>query len=426
VGSNIHGQGGWQGWNNDPNVGGIVTDTTVLEGAQSLVVNGVDDPVRPFEGYTTGMWTFTAHQYIPADTVGATYFIMLNQYLTIQNWSVQVMMDNASGMVINEGASGGVLDLITDEWVEIRVEIDLDADTQSFYYGGSLLYTGSWTGEVSGGGIANIGAVDLWSNGATDVFYDDLSLAPPAQAEIEVSPEAISDTVVVDSQVTNTLTISNVGTGDLNWSIGESKDACATTGDVPWASASPISGTTPEAGSSDVAVTFDSTGYGVGVYTGSLCIESDAVTNPLVTVPLTMNVTVVPNDPPLAVDDAYTMTQDTTAMFDVLANDSDPDGDPLTITAVGAPANGTASTDGSMVHYTPTAGYSGTDVFTYTITDGENNFDTANVAVVIEPDVPTAITLDTLTSEAPRQAAPLVAALALGMLALGAVYLRRR
>ena len=67
---------------------------------------------------------------------------------------------------------------LTDQWVEIRVEIDLDNDTQSFFYNNVLLYSGTWSGEVSGGGVTSIGAVDLFANGSSVVYYDDLSLAP--------------------------------------------------------------------------------------------------------------------------------------------------------------------------------------------------------------------------------------------------------
>jgi len=57
--------------------------------------------------------------------------------------------------------------------------------------------------------------------------------------------------------------------------------------------------------------------------------------------------------------------------FDVLDGATDPDGDPLTVTNVGQPAHGTASctADGHCT-YTPDAGYTGPDSFTYEISDG--------------------------------------------------------
>ncbi len=60
--------------------------------------------------------------------------------------------------------------------------------------------------------------------------------------------------------------------------------------DIPWASVDPITGTTGAGMSTLLDVTFDSTGLSTGTYTGTLCIESNAVNAPLVPVPLTMTV----------------------------------------------------------------------------------------------------------------------------------------
>jgi len=68
------------------------------------------------------------------------------------------------------------LPLVRGEWVEIRVEIDLDNDTQAVYYGGDLLFQDTWTGGMSGGGILSIAAVDLFANNASAVYYDDMWL----------------------------------------------------------------------------------------------------------------------------------------------------------------------------------------------------------------------------------------------------------
>ncbi len=73
--------------------------------------------------------------------------------------------------------------------------------------------------------------------------------------------------------------------------------------------------------------------------------------------------------------------------FSVLANDSDPDGDTLTITAVTNGLRGTVSTNGTTVTYTPGPGYHGNDTFTYTINDGFGMSDTATVTIYQAPDV---------------------------------------
>ncbi|MBU2953320.1 beta strand repeat-containing protein, partial [Marinobacter sp. F3R08] len=70
----------------------------------------------------------------------------------------------------------------------------------------------------------------------------------------------------------------------------------------------------------------------------------------------------------------------------LLANDSDADGDPLTIQSVQNPANGTVSIDASgNVVFTPDAGFTGEGSFTYTVSDGNGGTDSATVTVAVNP-----------------------------------------
>jgi len=82
-------------------------------------------------------------------------------------------------------------------------------------------------------------------------------------------------------------------------------------------------------------------------------------------------VTITVNRRPVAVDDTATTQPDNPVTVNVLANDSDPDNQPLTITAVTAGTHGTVTTNGMTVTYKPNADYNGTDSFTYTISDGQ-------------------------------------------------------
>jgi outer membrane protein OmpA-like peptidoglycan-associated protein len=93
---------------------------------------------------------------------------------------------------------------------------------------------------------------------------------------------------------------------------------------------------------------------------------------------------------PVAVDDSATVAPNSTSNpIDVLANDSDADGDTLTITNVSTPAHGSVVATGSNVGYTPAANYLGEDTFTYTISDGRGGTASATVHVTIEsPDQP--------------------------------------
>ena len=88
------------------------------------------------------------------------------------------------------------------------------------------------------------------------------------------------------------------------------------------------------------------------------------------------------NDPPQAQDDARQTFEDAMITIDVLDNDTDLDGDSLTILSVNGAVNGTAVIQGNQIKYTPHPHYYGTDTFTYTMSDGEFN-DTAIVTVTI-------------------------------------------
>jgi hypothetical protein len=72
----------------------------------------------------------------------------------------------------------------------------------------------------------------------------------------------------------------------------------------------------------------------------------------------------------------------------VLANDGDPDGDPLTITGVTAPATGSVSISGGSLVCTPVVNFNGTVVFGYTISDRRGGTASATVTVAVHDVTP--------------------------------------
>ena len=90
------------------------------------------------------------------------------------------------------------------------------------------------------------------------------------------------------------------------------------------------------------------------------------------------------NHPPDAVDDSATTDEDAPVVIRVLANDTDVDGDALTVVSVTQPANGTVTVNADgTVTYTPRANFYGVDTFTYTIADGNGGTDSATVTVTV-------------------------------------------
>ena len=97
----------------------------------------------------------------------------------------------------------------------------------------------------------------------------------------------------------------------------------------------------------------------------------------------TVTVTVT-NNVPDAVNDAYATNAGTAVAVSVRGNDTDPDGDTLTVTRLAGPAHGTLTLNASGVGtYTPAAGWSGTDTFTYRVADGFGGTDDATVTITV-------------------------------------------
>ena len=92
------------------------------------------------------------------------------------------------------------------------------------------------------------------------------------------------------------------------------------------------------------------------------------------------------NEAPEAMDDVAVTPEDKAVTIDVLANDTDPEGDRLSVRSVTAAAHGAVRlVSGGIVMYTPEADFHGADSFTYVASDGRGLRDTATVAVTVLP-----------------------------------------
>lgn len=103
--------------------------------------------------------------------------------------------------------------------------------------------------------------------------------------------------------------------------------------------------------------------------------------------PATVSLTITPvNDPPVAAPDAAVTVMNQPVAIAVLTNDSDVDGDPLTIAGFTQGANGAVSDGGGgTLLYAPGLDFTGTDAFLYTVTDGQGGSNSALVTVTVLP-----------------------------------------
>ncbi len=96
----------------------------------------------------------------------------------------------------------------------------------------------------------------------------------------------------------------------------------------------------------------------------------------------TVTITITPvNDPPRAVDDFVATDPGVPLAFNAIANDTDVDGDTLAVASAAAPAHGSIDIVGGQLVYTPDAGFTGVDVFAYTVEDPAGASSTATVHV---------------------------------------------
>lgn len=175
--------GGWDGWDGDASAYGIVTTNEFRSAPNSLQANGTVDAVYNFNGaYTAGQWAVTGWVYIPSDMDDLTYWIIQNDYTHggPYDWTVEVAMDPINGEVIEDiqdiyGDGTNVLPLITDQWVEIRSEFDLDNNHVATYYNDQLLAEGDI--DIRDLGPIEIANLDIYGPQANPAYHDDISVA---------------------------------------------------------------------------------------------------------------------------------------------------------------------------------------------------------------------------------------------------------
>ena len=159
--------------------------------------------------------------------------------------------------------------------------------------------------------------------------------------------------------------------------------------------------TTRDAVGTGHAVTISSLSDGTEYFYGLIASDQygnvgalDSVTSKSATkLKFTTAVAVNVNAVPVGVNDSLDVSEDSSITYNLVANDTDADGDGLVITGVSQGSKGSVSNNGDgTVTYAPVANVNGSDSFTYTISDGNGGTNSATVTVNITPvnDSPTA------------------------------------
>ena len=173
VGSNMHDVDGWEGWWGDAQWGASVTDAVAYSGTNSLEIVGTrDDLVPNWPVLNSGVYVLTVMQYVPATTTaGQMFFGPLSSYGASwdeMGWLGTILTNCETGKVYVDELDADTRveeDLVRDQWVELKTEMDFDNNVCSFYYGDVLLGTRECPSSQG---------VDMWpGDGIAAVYYDD-------------------------------------------------------------------------------------------------------------------------------------------------------------------------------------------------------------------------------------------------------------
>ena len=176
VGSNMHDVDGWDGWFGDAQWGARVTDAVAYSGTNSLeIVGNRDDLVPNWPQQTTGKWELSVMQYCPSDkqTTGLVFFGPLTEYdgaAETVSWIGEFMANFGTGKAYCNQDQAIQVDLVYDDWVELRLWVDLDAQEADFYYNNVFLATRP---------APSIAGVDIWPDAnIVGVYFDDFRFEP--------------------------------------------------------------------------------------------------------------------------------------------------------------------------------------------------------------------------------------------------------
>lgn len=349
---------------NDSDIEGDVLSVSAVSAAAngSVVINEDHTVTYTPNADFNGVDSFTYSASDGVDTSDATVTITINP--------------------VNDAPVAVGANVITDEDVSIAITLngtDVDGDVLSY-----TLLTSPVNGTVSG--IAPDLTYTPFTNfNGTDsfTFLVNDGTVDSAVATVNITVNPANDAPVADSQIVTTnedmavaiiLTGSDIDGDALTFTPGMPANGVLS-GVAPYLDYTP----NPNFNGSD-SFTFT---------------VSDGLLSASGTV--TINVTPI-NDAPVAFDDAAITDEDVAVTVNVLANDSDVDGDLLSVSTVSAASNGSVFINAdNTVTYTPNAGFSGVDSFTYTMSDGFVNA-SATVTITVNNTIPDLATCSDVAS----------------------------
>ncbi len=337
----------------------------------SATAQAAADPLQSFVTSISKLVTTALNSISHAFTAAVT---AVSNFITSTLSALGVIPKRSNGAptAVDDGGLSTAEDTALTVAAGQLVSNDTDPDA------GDVLSVASVSGATHGSAVLNADGTVTFTptadySGAASFTYqvkDSAGAMSATSATVTVSVTAVNDAPVVsasagsgaeETTITGVFSGSDVDSSDLTYAVGT------------------------QAGHGTVTLTGDTWSYIPNAnFNGTDSFTFTASDGSLSSGPATVTVSVTAvNDAPHAVNDTAITAEHAAVSIAVLDNDSDPDGDALTVVAVGVASHGSIAMSGSEVTYTPDENYSGVDSFTYTVIDGHDGTATANVTVTV-------------------------------------------
>jgi hypothetical protein len=172
----------WTTWSGAPGSteDPFVSTDVAYNGANSVLITGVNDCVYPMPNYTTGNYKISFRMNIPAGFDG--YFNVLQLFAGASSeWGTQVYFDAGGVASIDAGASAAASWAFAyDTWLYNELYVDLDNDYAEFYFDGTFIIGWQWsTGTFGTGTLNQLGGCNFYAYTGTQTpkyYFDDFKL----------------------------------------------------------------------------------------------------------------------------------------------------------------------------------------------------------------------------------------------------------
>lgn len=253
-------------------------------------------------------------------------------------------------------------------------------------------------------GSLNASAATITSGNAAALTWSASNAVSATLNGSAVSASGGSMSVSPASTATYTLTVTNAAGTSASYAVTVTVVAAPSGSLTAAATTINYGNSTTLAWSASNAVSATLNGGAVSASGGSMLVSpTSTATYTLVVVnaagtTASYTATVTVNHIPCAANDSVSTYQNTAVTISPLGNDSDADGDSMTVSAVGTPSYGSVVNNGATLTYTPASGYNGSDSFGYTASDGRGGTASATIGVTVVNRAPTANNITAKTS----------------------------